>query len=372
MLKLSRNLFFHEGDPRYMDYYEIGLFNQMLGSRRDMDSTESPEVTYFVPVRPGERRSYGNVGTCCGGTGLESHTKYQDSIYFRSVDDSTLYVNLYVPSTLDWSAKGFIITQETEFPAAGESTITVQGRGTLDIKLRVPSWARKGFVVAINGEPQEAEATPGAYLTLSRRWNQGDRIHISMPFSFRAEPTVDDPTVQSIYYGPTLMAVQAGPVGDSLESGLLEVSFYRHMRLDGDLASAMTPTGKPMHFATQGLELAPFWISDPPGEVPAGDEPSEARPRRGPPTEPYHLYVRRREPRIVFGSLDSGVENTVGPSGQTFLETLWGRAPFPDHDRFMVAVRSQAEEWEGAGRITPHERDAIVEAAGNAEEELRV
>jgi len=372
MLKLSRNLFFHDPDPKYMEYYELGLMNQMAASRRDMDSVESPEVTYFVPVRPGERRSYGNVGTCCGGTGLESHTKYQDSIYFRSVDDTTLYVNLYVPSTLDWSAKGFVITQETAFPAAGESTLTIQGSGALDIKLRVPSWARKGYSVSINGEPQEVEATPGTYLTLSRRWNDGDRIHVSMSFSFRTEPTLDDPTVQSIFYGPTLMAVQAGPQGEMLESGLLEVDFYRHMRLDGDLAPAMTPTDQPLRFVHQGLELAPFWISDPPDEVLEGGEPSGTRRRRGPPTSPYHLYVRRREPRIVFGSLDSGVENTAGPSRETFLDLLWARAPFPDHSSFLAAVQDVAEEWEGSGLLTAVEREAILETAVAAEEELRV
>ena len=31
MLKLSRNLFFHDPDPRYMNYYEQGLYNQILG-----------------------------------------------------------------------------------------------------------------------------------------------------------------------------------------------------------------------------------------------------------------------------------------------------------------------------------------------------
>jgi hypothetical protein len=378
MLKLSRNLFFHDPDPKYMEYYELGLMNQMAASRMDMDSVESPEVTYFVPVRPGERRSYGNVGTCCGGTGMESHTKYQDSIYFRSVDDTTLYVNLYVPSTLDWSAKGFVVTQETGFPAEGESTITIQGTGALDIKLRVPAWARKGYFVSINGEPQEVEARPGSYLTLSRRWNDGDRIHISMPFSFRAEPTVDDPTVQSIYYGPTLLAVQAGPEGETLESGLLEVSFYRHMKLDGDLAPAMTPTDRPMYFTTQDLELAPFWVSDPPVETVGGnaapdeDEEPEVRRRRSPPTSPYHLYLRRREPHVVFGSLDSGVPNPTGPQGFSFLDVLWARAPFPDHSRFMVAVQDLAEEWEGAGRLTAAEKDAILETAAAAEQELKV
>ena len=151
MLKLSRNLFFHDPDPKYMNYYEQGLFNQILGSRRDTDNVMSPEVTYFVPVRPGERRSYGNVGTCCGGTGMENHTKYQDSIYFRSADERTLYVNLYIPSVLEWKEKGFTIEQVTKYPFEGASTLTVRGNGRLTVMLRVPSWVRRGYTVSVNG-----------------------------------------------------------------------------------------------------------------------------------------------------------------------------------------------------------------------------
>ena len=36
---------------------------------------------------------------------MENHTKYQDSIYFRADDGSALYVNLYIPSTLNWPEK---------------------------------------------------------------------------------------------------------------------------------------------------------------------------------------------------------------------------------------------------------------------------
>ena len=95
-------------------------------------------MTYFVPVQPGQRRSYGNVGTCCGGTGLENHTKYQDSVYFRSADGTTLYVNLYIASLLSWDDAGFTIRQETRYPLEGSSTLTVDGQGPLEIRRRVP------------------------------------------------------------------------------------------------------------------------------------------------------------------------------------------------------------------------------------------
>jgi DUF1680 family protein len=202
MLKLSRNLFLHEPDARYMNFYEQGLYNQIAGSRRDTDSTSNPLVTYFVPARPGQRRNYGNVGTCCGGTGMENHTKYQDSIYFRSADGSTLFVNLYVNSTLNWQEKGFAVSQATKYPTDGEIKLTVNGNGPLDMRLRVPAWARgeKGFTVRVNGVTQNVAATPGTYASINRQWRPGDTVDISLPLRFRIERAIDNPAVQSIFY----------------------------------------------------------------------------------------------------------------------------------------------------------------------------
>jgi len=355
MLKLSRNLFFHEPDPKYMNYYEQGLFNQILASRRDTDSVTSPEVTYFIPVRSGERRSYGNVGTCCGGTGMENHTKYQDSIYFRSTDDATLYVNLYIPSVLEWREKGFTIEQSTRYPFEGASTLTVRGNGRLAIMLRVPSWVRRGYAVSVNGARQQLAATPGQYVSLDRQWKTGDKIEIAMPLSFRAERTIDDPAVQSIFYGPTLLAVQAPPVGENFQTGLINVSLYKNFKLSGDFGSGMTPVeDKPLHFTYNGQTLAPFFVSDPQ----AGQ------------TQPYHMYVRRQEPTIVFGSVDSAIANTKRDDGVTFLDAVWAGAPFTDHGRFMASVERVAAEWRTAGRLTAADESAVVQAARRAERDL--
>ncbi len=355
MLKLSRNLFFHEPDPKYMNYYEQGLFNQILASRRDVDSVTSPEVTYFIPVRSGERRSYGNVGTCCGGTGMENHTKYQDSIYFRSTDDATLYVNLYIPSVLEWREKGFTIEQATRYPFEGASTLTVRGNGRLAMMLRVPSWARRGYAVTVNGARQQLAATPGQYVTIDRQWKSGDKIEIAMPLGFRAERTIDDPSVQSIYYGPTLLAVQAPAVGNNLETGLINVSLYKHFKLSGDFSAGMAPVAdKPLHFVYNGQTLAPFFVSDPQ----AGQ------------TQPYHMYVRRQEPTIVFGSVDSGVANAKRDDGVTFLDAVWAGAPFADHGRFVASVERVATEWSTAGRLTAAQQNDILQAARRAERDL--
>jgi len=205
---------------------------------------------------------------------------------------------------------------------------------------------------------QRLDARPGTYVTLSRKWTSGDRIDIAMPFSFRTERALDNPAVQSVFYGPTLLAVQHEAVGQDLETGLIKLSLYQHMKLDGDLAAAMTPAAAPLHFTTAGYTLAPFFVADP-----AVDPESRV-------TSPYHVYVRRHEPRIVFGSIDSGVANPARDNGLTFLDELWAEAPFTSHHQFMAGVTRIAGAWEQAGRLSAQARTAVVDAAAKAEREL--
>jgi DUF1680 family protein len=342
MLKLSRQLFFHTADPKYMQYYERALYGQILATRQDADSTTNPLLTYFVPMNPGTRRSYGNLGTCCGGTGLESHAKFQDSVYFRSVDDSTLYVNLYMASTLHWPEKGFTITQETGYPTdpSGTVTLRVSGSGPLDVRLRVPYWVRKGFTVQVNGVHQALDAVPGGYVTLSRSWTSGDTVTISMPFSLRIERAIDIPSTQSLPYGPILLVIR-----DSATT-YRDLSLYRSFTLDGELTHAITPGDAPMTFTTNGFTLVPFYIND---------------------TSRYHAYFHRAEPQIVFGSVDAGVANRQRSDGLTFLDVLWDQAPFHDKGAFLRAVEAVSAQWLRAGLLTAAERQRVLAAAARSD-----
>jgi uncharacterized protein len=342
MLKLSRSLFFHDPDPKYMQYFERGLYGQIISRRQNASSATDPLVTYFLPVDPGAVRAYaGNLGDCDGGTGPEDHTKFQESIYFRSVDDSVLYVNLYMASTLHWPERGFTIEQTTDYPTdpSGQVKLTVQGRGRLEIKLRVPYWVRKGFTVKVNGVRQRLSAVAGSYVSLTRVWSPGDTIQLSMPFSLRMERTLDQPQTQTIAYGPIPLVAQ------SAGQDYLELGFYKDFTLSGDLTHAIKPAGAPMTFTTNGYTLVPFYNDD---------------------TSPYHVYFHRSEPEIVFGSVDSGVANPQRSDGLSFLDVVWAQAPFANHGQFQKAVTSTAQEFVTAGLLTPAQQSQIVSAAGRA------
>jgi uncharacterized protein len=250
LLKLDRQLFMFDQTAKYMDHYELGLYNHILASVAEND----PGNTYHVPLNPGSQKQFGNADmggfTCCNGTALESNTKLQDSIYFRSADDRTLYVNLFVASTLDWSERKVVVRQQTDFPYADTTTLVIEGGGAFDVRIRVPRWAAKGFFVRVNGRDQSVKAVPGSYLTLSRTWKTNDTIELRMPFHFYLVPVVDQPNVASLFYGPVLLAAdEPAPRTD-----------WREVALDaGDIGKSVTGDPATLRFTVDGATFKPFY-----------------------------------------------------------------------------------------------------------------
>ncbi|MFJ7071473.1 beta-L-arabinofuranosidase domain-containing protein [Streptomyces sp. NPDC098781] len=343
MLKLSRTLFFHDQRPQYMDYYERALYNQVLGSKQDRADAEKPLVTYFIGLTPGHVRDYTpkQGTTCCEGTGMESATKYQDSVYFAAADGSALFVNLYSASQVTWTEKGVTIIQTTDFPREQGTTLTVGGAGgAFDLRLRVPSWATAGFRVTVNGRAVSGTPTPGGYFSVSRTWRSGDIVRISMPFRLRVEKAIDDPTLQTLFHGPVNL------VGRNSSTTYLRLGLYRNAGLSGDLLPSLTPvTGKPLHHTLDGTEFAPFF---------EGTE------------DPTHVYFRRSEPRVILGNSDSGVANPAKPDGTTLLDEIWAGAPFGGKAALVTRVRSTVNAWVTAGLLGRADGRTIVRTAERA------
>ncbi|MBE4734804.1 beta-L-arabinofuranosidase domain-containing protein [Streptomyces caniscabiei] len=344
LLKLSRTLFFHEQDPKYMDYYERALFNQVLGSKQDKADAEKPLVTYFIGLKPGHVRDYTpkQGTTCCEGTGMESATKYQDSVYFTKADGSALYVNLYSAATLNWSAKGVTIAQSTDYPREQGTTITVGGgSAAFELRLRVPSWATTGFRVTVNGSAVSGTPAAGSYFTIpSRTWRAGDVVRVTIPFRLRVEKALDDPSLQTLFYGPVNL------VGRNSSTSYLSVGLYRNAGLSGDLLPSLAPvSGKPLHYTLDGTEFAPF------------HEGSE---------DPTHAYVRRSEPKVVLGGTDSGVANPAKSDGTTLLDEIWAGAPFADKGALVARVQSAVGSWVSAGLLSQADSQKVVTTAQNA------
>jgi DUF1680 family protein len=257
MMKLTRRLYSWTGDPRYFDYYERALYNHRLGTiRPDTGATQ-----YYLSLTPGAWKTFNFEDKsfwCCTGTGVEEFSKLNNSIYWK--DDRGVYVNLFIPSDLNWSEKGFRLRQETKFPDVESTTlyITADKPVQLAISLRIPEWLSGGSV-KINGKSVDASASPGSYLTLSRIWKTGDRVEMDLPMRLRTEAMPDDPKTNAVLYGPIVLAADLGTKGlaPELIVGVSSPQMRKAGAVEIPALAAVKPGSRPLSFDMNGASLWP-------------------------------------------------------------------------------------------------------------------
>ncbi|WP_311765338.1 beta-L-arabinofuranosidase domain-containing protein [Streptomyces zingiberis] len=271
MLLLTRELFTLDPDrAELFDYYERAWLNQMIGQQNP--ASGHGHVTYFTPLNPGGRRGVGPAwggGTwstdydsfwCCQGTGLETHTRLMDSVYFRR--DTTLIVNLFVPSVLDWTERGITVTQTTTFPVSDTTTLRITGDagGTWSLRVRIPGWT-SGATLAVNGVTQNVATTPGSYATVTRAWASGDTVTVTLPMRVVMRAANDNANVSAVTYGPVVLS---GNYGNTSLSSLPSLDPASVRRTGGDgLAFTATANGStvnlgPFHDA-HGHNYTVYW-----------------------------------------------------------------------------------------------------------------
>ncbi len=209
MLKLTELLFLGDAKGSYSDYYERALYNHILSSQRP----DSGGFVYFTPMRPNHYRVYSQVDKamwCCVGSGIESHAKYGEFIYAHRGDQ--LYVNLFIPSTLNWREQGVTITQANRFPDEDRSTILVKGSKAFTMKIRYPEWVAQGALrIAVNGKPASAGAGSDRYVSLRRAWRDGDKVEILLPMKTHLEQMPDKSNYYAVLHGPIVLAAKTNP-----------------------------------------------------------------------------------------------------------------------------------------------------------------
>lgn len=326
LVKLAEALFAHTLEPRFLDYAERARQNQILGSRRATESDDSPEVTYMFPVHPGALPEYDNVGTCCGGTGLENHVSHQAGIFFRGTDaEPGLWVVRYTPAELRWDDLGVRVVIDQEHPFAQHVTLrvrTVAARPVrLAVHLRIPAWVDGAAGVAVDGRPIDLDAPPGGFVTIDRTWRGDERIELTLAAALQSEPTIDDPGLRSLRYGPHVLVAR-----DASTTTIERPWDARRMprnaiRADVDDVPGVLAADGAVPIA--GLRHEPVW---------SGSD------------ERYHLYTRAVDRTIGFAGVETGVPARRRPDGSTLIDDLWAE-PAPQHgvellDRLVSTCRT--------------------------------
>ena len=266
MLKLTRHLFGWSPEARYFDYYERAYVNGILGTMNPKNGL----TMYYVPLATGYWKVFASPRDsfwCCTGTGVESFSKLADSIYFH--DEDGLYVNLFVPSALDWEEKGVYIRQDTGFPRQGEARLQIRTAKPvkLTIRIREPYWTDgKMTAPTVNGTPVKAERAAG-YWVFDRFWENLDELRISLPMKLHSQPMPDDDNLQAFLYGPMVLAGELGREGltAEMQRGGDNPPELTHPAAAPELGSGLPiePVERsPMVFRTKGvtpeIRLIPF------------------------------------------------------------------------------------------------------------------
>ena len=269
MERLSKALFLDKNDVSYLDFYERTLYNHILSSQEP----NRGGFVYFTPIRPNHYRVYSQPETsmwCCVGTGLENHSKYGELIYSHSERD--IFVNLFIPSTLNWKEKGIELEQTTKFPYENNTEIVLKLKNpkSFVLNIRYPKWATN-FEILVNGKLQKAEAKPTNYVSMARKWKSGDKITIAFKTSTHLEKLPDGSNWAAFVNGPIVLAAKTSTENlDGLfadDSRMGHVAQGKYVSLDkayalvgeeGSYVSKLKDLGN-MRFKLDSLELQPFF-----------------------------------------------------------------------------------------------------------------
>ena len=208
ILRLTEALYQDFPSPEMIDYYERVLINHLLGAYEP----ETGTIAYMTKLHPGGFKTHStkyNSFWCCTGTGFESPAKFQKMIY--TYDESSIYVNLFIPSELKWKEKDITIRQTTKIP--DEETTTLELKLTepkkFTLKIRHPHWVKKGALsISINGKKIKTASDLSQFVEIERIWKDGDKIVVHLPMQLNVIPLTSSDKFISFTYGPVVLAAE--------------------------------------------------------------------------------------------------------------------------------------------------------------------
>lgn len=242
--KLGRYLMEFTGEPIFGDWIEKLVYNG-IGAALPLLPDGSTFYYSGYHVTGAHKGYHQDKWPCCSGTYIQAIADYHNLIYFRAPD--ALAVNLFVPSTVSWNHAGNVVelAQETAYPKSDTTSITLHTRrpDAFALKFRVPRWCQ-GATASVNGTPAGIAAEPGTWATIDRRWNNADRVTITLPMQPVMQPVdPQHPGRVAFSYGPVVL------VGKG--SGQV-------IRRNGRLVQSFARNGSDLAFDLENINFVPF------------------------------------------------------------------------------------------------------------------
>jgi DUF1680 family protein len=202
------------GNPLAADELELSTYNAMLGAQHPSGSW----WTYNTPMNGIREASHDTIvfqsraGTpdlnCCSVNAPRGLGMLSEWAVMRG--DGQLIINYLGPmqAKLDLDDKTSIaIEQRTTYPLDGKIQIVLRPQQPVpfQLKVRIPSWTKSAEVQLGQDPPTAVEG--GQYVTITRRWQAGDTLLLSIDMPLRYETGDNEMAGRlSLYRGPLLLA----------------------------------------------------------------------------------------------------------------------------------------------------------------------
>ena len=251
--KITRYLLRVTKDARYGDSMERVLYNTILGAWPIQADGTSFYYSDYATI--GKKVWYGQKWPCCSGTFPQLAADYHISTYLRAADG--VYVNLFTPSSVQWSDGGgkYGLKQETKYPFDNKIQIQLSASAPKEYTLyvRIPAWATPNPVLMVNGKRVSSEVQPGTFTSIRNTWKDGDRVELELPMPLRLEAVdANHPDIVALVQGPLVLMA----VGES------QPTFERNALLQANAASNATGDWLASSADQRSIIMRPFMMID--------------------------------------------------------------------------------------------------------------
>ena len=180
-------------DARYADMLEKIVFNAGAGSvTADFKALQYySSVNQFIATGTSNHNKDNYCSTwmayrpthqteCCAGNIHRLYPNYAARMWLRG--DGEAVAALYGPSEFRFDGH-LTFVEETDYPYDDVVSIRVKvdkGSHKARLTLRIPGWC-KGASLRLNGRAWQCELKSGSFITLERRWKDGERVELRLP-----------------------------------------------------------------------------------------------------------------------------------------------------------------------------------------------
>ena len=172
-MQLTQMLLEITGDPVYADYIERIAINHVFAAQDAQTGT----CRYHTAPNGTVPGGYFHGPDCCTASGHRVISLLPTFFYARN--EKTFFVNQYFPATYSDDDISFVVKGNYPYDERFCVVVSQDSKHSLKLNLRIPGWCN-GAQVSLNGKPLKG-VKQGKYLTIHRRWKQGDTVELYFP-----------------------------------------------------------------------------------------------------------------------------------------------------------------------------------------------